>query len=175
MVPEPMNDSNVTIVSPVDVPYLNLTAVFTGDDNVHNIIWSYESVYVLQERDKYTISHKDIPPCIIVKELIIHNLSMSDAGIYSARVQDSHNIKYFNVIVFESKQNPKKSILLEIIVPAVAFICASICVCICVVCICCRKKKRDCKSSNIHTNFLQCMCVCVCVCVCVCGVPCVCI
>ena len=151
-VPEPINDSNVTISSSVDVPYLNLTAEFTGDDTSHNIIWSRDDGDVLRETDKYTISYRRTQPCTITKDLIIYYLSMTDAGVYSVRPQRSNNVKYFKVILFESKPNPnhkKESVLLAIIVSVAAFISVCICLCIGVLCIRFRKKKRACESNEI--------------------------
>ena len=88
---QPVNRSNVTIVSSVNTPSLRLAGIFEGDEANNEVMWSNSNTLDLKRegaRGKYVVGYKFLSPCTFSEELVIHNLSMSDSGIYTASVLD---------------------------------------------------------------------------------------
>ena len=89
--PEPVQ-KNVTINVPQNVSTLTLEANFSGSTDTTRwmVIWSNSSTPNLGNYDgKYRTEHQVVSDCLFTGKLIIHNVSMSDAGLYFAKVNES--------------------------------------------------------------------------------------
>ena len=148
-IPQPMH-GNVTITTPINVPSLTLVANFTGDPvrEHYRIVWSNSSVYDLEyfgTRQKYFIKHSKISSCLFTEELIITNVSMADAGLYTAEAAGSGNVTFFEVII---TKKTKSTILAPVLGTLVAIIIAV--VLMLYRCIYIHKKKGKCSVIGKH-------------------------
>ena len=78
-------------VSVLNMSNMKLAANFSGDSDAahYRIVWSNSSIFDLATfgtSGKYLTKHKVISPCFFTEELIIHNVSVADAGLYTALV-----------------------------------------------------------------------------------------
>ena len=86
-----MTQRNVSVTAPLSATSVKLVANFTGDANMLNmlpVIFSNETVSdlnSLSQSHKYSWETQKYSNCIISVTMVIHNLSMTDAGLYTAR------------------------------------------------------------------------------------------
>lgn len=138
--PEPM-DNNMTIINTnLNVPFLRLAANYSGDmDSAHyKVCWWKGHAWddEIQTGNKYSIkTYNKQTFCSFTDELIIYNLSVNDAGLYTAVVTGIHGFTskrtYFQVNI---EQNSKMRFLplLSIAVGAVAIVTVGVCICVCI-------------------------------------------
>ena len=90
MRPDPVK-KEVTINASHNVSTLTLRADFSGTtDQTHwMVIWSNSSASNLGNFGSKYRTNRVVSDCFFTEELIIHNVSVSDAGLYFAKVYDS--------------------------------------------------------------------------------------
>ena len=86
--PDPVQ--NITINVPQDASTLVLAANFSDTDQSHlMVIWSKSSTSNRGNYGgKYRTEHQVVSHCLFTEKLIIHNVSVSDAGLYFVKVFD---------------------------------------------------------------------------------------
>lgn len=142
--PQPIaTDRNMTIIhTHLNALSLELVANYTGDTDPshYGIAWWKGDFgdFEIQCSNKYLIEHNKHTLCSFTEKLIIYNLSMSDAGLYTAVVWGLHGLghrTYFQVNIDQNPndQNPNKKslngfVVLAIVVPIGIAVVASVCV-----------------------------------------------
>ena len=164
-IPQPMH-GNMTITTPIDVPSLTLVANFTGDGEHYRIVWSNSSVYDLEyfgTSQKYFIKHSETSSCFFTEELIITNISVADAGMYTAEAAgyfESGNLTFFEVKIAQDSTLEKSGVfapVLAVFVPVLGTLATGTAV-VLVLCSCIymhKKKKQNGKCTVIGTSISE--------------------
>ena len=145
--PQPTTQHNITITASLSDSSVSLVANFTGQTTqlTYPIIFSNRSVndLLLYQSKKYSFESHIFQKCVRSVVLVIHNLSMGDAGLYTARaigLGHSSREVFFDVKVIDPGTD--KNILLPLI-SLVAMVVVFVAVILCVgVCVHRRKKGR---------------------------------
>lgn len=166
--PKP-TDRNMTIIHTQFNRPLELTANYTGDaDTAHYKIYWWKGDFgdfKIKKSDKYSLEHNKHTVCSFTDKLIIYNLSMADAGLYTAVVAGLHGLgskTYFQVNIEQTSNKKKKKsngfFALTIVVPIGIAIVISVSVCIYLYI---RRKRGHQQEEGkcLHPRHMLCVCV----------------
>jgi hypothetical protein len=131
--PQPLNRTNVTVTTTLGAPTLKLAANFTGDRLYYGIVFSNSTVTDLPEygKDKYSTRLQALSQCVFTAELTIQNLSMADAGLYTARAVglDNHSSDvFFDVRIIDRKAERSLLPLIALVLLVMSLVLLGVCV-----------------------------------------------